>query len=120
MATQAKNVFKKVLIDAIKNIFFYGVAAVVIAFIGNAIGLRIIGLILAGIFVVTMAISLIPFLISFFIGLIGIIISIAKATKGDKDMLKDEGYLWAGTLAQLIETVICLYYVLYLYRAFFD
>lgn len=44
MEMPAKDVFKKVLTDAIKNIIYYGIGALVIAFVGNGLGLRIIGL----------------------------------------------------------------------------
>ena len=119
MDMQAKDVFKKVLKDSISNIIFYGIGTLIIAFIGNAIGLRIVALILAGIFVVIVAISLIPFLISFFIGIIGLFVSIAEAKKGDDESIKKQGYLWAGTLAQLVENLIFLCYIYYLYNAFF-
>ncbi len=116
---EAKNVFKKVLNDGIKNIIFYGVGAVVIAFIGNALGLRIIGLILAFGFVITVLISLVPFLIAFIAGLVGTVTAISSIVSGDKEAIKEHGYLWAGTLVQLVENAACLYYVLYLYRAFY-
>jgi small-conductance mechanosensitive channel len=119
MDMQAKDVFKKVLKDSIRNIIFYGIGTLAIAFIGNAIGLRIVALIMAGIFVVIVAISLIPFLISFFVGIIGLFASIAETNKGNYEPLKKQGYLWAGTLVQLVENLVCLYYISYLYNAFF-
>jgi hypothetical protein len=115
----AKDVFTKVLKDAIKNIVFYGIGALVIAFIGNALSFRIFGIILAGLFAFIVLLSLIPFLFSFIAGLVAGISAIVEAARGNKKELNKQGYLWAGTIVQLVENTICLLYVLYLYKAFF-
>lgn len=119
MDTQAKNVFKKVLKDSIGNIVFYGLGTLAIAFIGNALGLRIIALIMAGIFTAIVAISFFPFIFSFIMAIIGLFTSIAEANSGNYDPLKKQGYLWAGSFVQLIENAIFIYYLSYLYNAFF-
>lgn len=119
MDIPAKDIFKKVSIDAIKNIIFFGAGALIIAFIGNALSFRIFGLILAGLFVFIVLLSLVPFLFSFFVGLVATPLVIAEAIKGNKEGLSEQGYLWAGTIVQFVENTACLLYVLYLYRAFF-
>ena len=117
METQAKKVFKKVLSDTIKNIIFYGIIVIVIAFIGNALGLRTIGLVLAGVFTIIAVLNLFPFLVSLTLTPIGS----AMALKGrEKEEINKQKHLAFGTLILLIENSVNMLYVLYLYNAFFN
>ena len=119
MEMQTRDVFNKVLKDAIKNIIFYGIGTVVIVFIGNTLHLRFLGIIIAGIFTFIILLSLVPFLISFVADLIGIPLAIFERIKGNRNALKEKSYLTAGTIVLFIENAVCLLYVFYLYKTFF-
>jgi|GEM_PF-5573369 len=115
----SKKVFKKVFKDAILNVIFYGLGAMVIAFVGNSLGWRTMAIILGGIFALIVLLSLVPFVISLVVGLIAIPITIKEASGGNTEAVRVQTYLWSGTFIQLIENTICVLYVLYLYKAFF-
>lgn len=119
MDIPAKDVFGKVLSDAVKNILFFGVGALAIAFIGNTLHLRILALVLAVLFALIVFLGAIQFLFSFFVGLFSIALSFYERMKGDRDAFAGQSYLTAGTVVLFIENTICLFYVFYLYRTFF-
>lgn len=114
-----QQVFTKVLSDAIKNVIFFGIGALVIAFIGNSLHWRTFALILAAIFAIVVAFSAVMALISFFAGVALIPSALADKRSGDTQAFKDQCCLWAGSSVRVIEEIICLGFVLYLYKAFF-
>lgn len=117
----SRSVFIKVLLDSIKNIIFFGFLAFVIAFIMNGLGWRLIGFILSLIYTIFIAFSLVKFIfVDFLLQIAGIFAALKALLTGDVGLLRKQIYLFFGTLVLLIESIISVVYVLYLYNAYYQ
>ncbi len=94
-----RQIFTKVLFDSIKNIIFFGLLAMIIAFIMNALGWRMFGFVLAIIYTIVVAISLIKFIfIDLLLQLAGVAVAIKEIFSGQSGLLGQQIYLLCGTL----------------------
>ena len=114
-----KQIFQKVSSDAVKNIIFYGIASFIIMFINNSLNWRTFALILSVIFTIVIFMSLIPFLVAFIGGLRMIPLIIEDKKMGNNEAFEVQKWLWYGQAFQLVENVVCLFFVFKLYKLFF-
>ena len=115
----SKEVFNKVFSDAIVNFIFYGFGVAVIVFINNILKWHTLAIILAAVFAIIVLISLVPFLISLIMGIIAIPIVIKEKSAGNIEVIRNQLWLWAGSIVQLVENTIFVYMVYYLYKILF-
>ncbi|HNV97433.1 MAG TPA: hypothetical protein PKL13_03980 [bacterium] len=111
-----KNHLITILNAAIKNVIFYGIIAFVIKILYRNFELILLSKILSIVFIIIMLISLIFFIISLGSGLLSFFVNFHEK---DIETQAEQKFLWAGTIIQLLENAICLYYSWYLYKLIF-
>ena len=110
------QVFGKVFRDGIKNIFFFGIGAAVIAFIINVLEWRIFGFILGCVYALLGAWEIVTIIFLIIMQIVGFIILLANPEKKGG---RQQGLLFAGLLVRTIEGAMFLLYVAYLYNAYY-
>src|SRR4051812_1418355 len=104
-----RSVISKVFFDGIKNLIYFGIAALVIALIMNGLGWRTFGFILACIFVIPIAINVVKYvLLSIPLDIFALLIAIKEKIRGESDVIKKEPLLLLGNIICLIENSVSM------------
>jgi len=112
-----RDIFFTVLRNSIGNVIWYGIAAIVIVLIGRISWW--LGVILFAMFVL---VSIIGILQTIFVTLLGVVMipfSIYEHFKGRTARGREQLYLGAGNLIQLLEVLIFAGYIFWLFKRFF-
>ncbi|MGI5912776.1 MAG: hypothetical protein ACOX6E_09440 [Syntrophomonadaceae bacterium] len=110
-----KQVFRKIAINAIKNIIIFGAIAYAIMLILER--WRTLAIILGVIYAIIVFISLITAFLSFNTGMSSITLAIQEKKKGNIDVFQNYCWLWAGSAIRIVEETIYLLFAFNLYRA---
>jgi len=106
-----------VLVNAIKNIFFYGIATWWTKFIGGYIWW--LGILFFAILALTIAINIVIYVVS----TMSMLLPRRKTFREQVEELSapanDNSYLVAASLVRCLKEAICVLYLVYLYRFFF-
>ncbi|MEK5358079.1 hypothetical protein [Paenibacillus sp. FSL L8-0709] len=118
-----KAVVRKVFKDAIRNSIFFGVAALIVAYIINGLEWRILGLILAIIIAIPIGINIVKYVIlDLPLTILATVILIWDKSKNKAAANATSTYFISllGNVIQFFENTIGLIIICYLYRAYYD
>ncbi|AIQ41086.1 hypothetical protein [Paenibacillus sp. FSL R5-0912] len=116
-----KSVLSKVLKDAIRNIIFYGIAALVIAYIINGLNWRTFGFILAIPYSLILAIGVVKFvLVDVLLQIISIVGNVVYIFQRKPVKINKEFPAFLGVIILLIENSASCVFILYLYNAYYN
>ncbi len=112
-----RDVFFKILWDSIGNVLWYGAATAVIAVIGKIFWWA--GVVLFGLFVIILIVSFLQTLIVTILGIVSTTLAIYEKLKDRSLHAREQLYLGAANIIQLVELTIFAGYMVGLYKVFF-
>ncbi|WP_307544334.1 MULTISPECIES: hypothetical protein [unclassified Paenibacillus] len=118
-----KAVVRKVFKDAVRNSIFFGVAALIVAYIITGLEWRIFGLILAIIIAIPIGINIVKYVIlDLPLTILATVVLIWEKSKNEAAASATSTYFTSllGNVFQLFENTIGLIIICYLYRAYYD
>lgn len=116
-----KELFQRVLSDAVGNVIYYGIACLIIWWVGS--NLRWLGLFLFAIYALIEAWSLVHFIFTIGLGLIATPLILYEAWKrrsaSFRKELNDQILTALAQITRIVEQCFHVAYFLFLYRLFF-